>query len=217
MLAIIQARLDSKRFPKKVLFNIYNDAIINRVYSRVKKAKKVTKVVVSIPATKDNDELEKFCKRKKMLFYRGSKNNVALRMVKTAERFKFNSFIRISGDSPLIDPDIIDYAIKIYNKNRNIDVVTNSFKRSCPSGQSVEVINLFSLKKILKENINKDEKEHVTKFFYNNSKNYKICNFKFKRIKYKNFKFSIDSIKDLKKILLKFNENQINNLKLIKK
>ena len=53
-------------------------------------------------------------------------------MYETAKKSKSKAFVRICGDSPLIDPYLIDYAVKIFNKKK-IDLVTNTFKKSCPS------------------------------------------------------------------------------------
>ena len=47
-----------------------------------------------------------------------STNNVALRLYKTARLHKKNFFIRISGDSPLIDYRILNKAIKIFENSK---------------------------------------------------------------------------------------------------
>ena len=47
MLAIIQARTNSKRFPKKALYKIKSIPLIIRVIRRVLKSKLVSKVIVS--------------------------------------------------------------------------------------------------------------------------------------------------------------------------
>ena len=216
MLAIIQARLDSKRFPGKSLKKIYGKSMVERVYNRVKKAKEIKKVIIAIPKNKNNITLENFCLNNNFSYYKGSLKNVCERMYETAKKSKSKAFVRICGDSPLIDPYLIDYAVKIFNKKK-IDLVTNTFKRSCPSGQSIEVVKTTTLKKILDKRLTPEEKEHVTKFFYNNIKNYKVYNFKIKNIRFKKLKFSVDTKKDLKILLNKFNKKKFDNFNLIKK
>ena len=215
MLAIIQARLDSKRFPRKSLFKIYGVPMIKRVYDRVNSAKKINKVVVSIPNDKKNIRLKEYLKKNSIRFYQGSNENVALRMYKAAKKFKSNYFVRISGDSPMIDPLIIDNAINIHKKKK-FDLITNTYKRSCPSGQSIEIIKVSALKKIFKYRLTAEEEEHVTKYFYNNKKKFKVFNFNMKNIKFRNFKFSVDVKKDLNKILKRFGKNDFKNFSLIK-
>ena len=75
---------------------------------------------------------------------------MASRLYETAKANKAKFFVRISGDSPLIDPKIIDKAIKISHKQGKYDIITNVFPRTFPKGQSVEVIKTSILKSILK-------------------------------------------------------------------
>ena len=86
-------------------------------------------------------------------------------------------FLRISGDSPLIDYRIINKSINIFKKNKNFDLITNIFPRTFPSGQSVEIIKTNLLGKNLKF-FSKLDKEHVTRYFYRNFLRFKIKNFK---------------------------------------
>ena len=60
-------------------------------------------------------------------------------------------FIRISGDSPLINLKIIDRAISLHKKNKNVDIITNVFPRTFPMGQSVEINKTKMIKKNLKQ------------------------------------------------------------------
>lgn len=207
MIVIIQARSSSKRFPKKVLFKIKKKLLIDHVISRVRLSKKIKKIIVSTSSHKSDNELTSHLKKNRITYYRGSLKNVALRLYYTAKKYRSNFFIRINGDSPLIDPVIINRAIDKFLTNKKSDIVTNVFPRTFPSGQSVEIIRT----KIIKANISKMtplEKEHVTSFFYSNYSKFKIVNFKNKNSqKYKKkIKLSVDRKSDLKKIL-KYFEN----------
>ena len=209
MLVVVQARSSSKRFKNKVLHLIYNIPIIQHVVNRIKKSKKMTKLVISSSLNKSDDDLIYYLKKNKVNFFRGDLNNVALRLYKTAKIYKVKSFVRISGDSPLIDPKLIDKAIMIANKEKKYDIITNTFPRTFPKGQSVEVIKTSLIKKYLK-NFSKLDKEHVTKYFYDNSNRFLIKNFTFNG-KNKIMKLSIDTKRDLKNILKKFNKKRFNS------
>ena len=60
MLAIIQARTSSKRFPKKALYEVNSIPIIIRVLNNVSKSKLVTKVIIATSKEKSDDILTKF-------------------------------------------------------------------------------------------------------------------------------------------------------------
>ena len=156
LLAIIQARTSSKRFKKKVLYPIYGIPLIQHVVNRLKRSKKISNIVVATSSNRDETNLLDYLKKNKINFFKGDLNNVALRLYKTARLYKKNFFIRISGDSPLIDYKIIEKAIKIFkNSKKKYDLVTNVFPRTFPQGQSVEIIKTSIIKKILKNLLNK--------------------------------------------------------------
>jgi spore coat polysaccharide biosynthesis protein SpsF (cytidylyltransferase family) len=133
---------------------------------------------------------------------------------------KTDYFLRISGDSPLIDPKIIK-KILYFGKKKNFDLYTNLFPRTFPKGQSVELIKKKIFLKYYSRFKLKSEKEHVTKFFYKNPKLFKIKNLSLKK-NYSKINMSIDKTEDLKKlknILTSLNPKSLKNLgwqKLIK-
>ena len=131
MIAIIQARCNSRRFKNKVLSNFIKKPIIQHVVDNVKKSKKITKVIVATSKNKSDDKLAKFLREKKINFYRGSHLNVAKRLLDVAKKNNVNFFTRISADSPLINPRIIDSVISLYLlKKKNKDLITNVFPRT---------------------------------------------------------------------------------------
>ena len=65
MIAIIQARCNSRRFKNKVLSNFIKKPIIQHVVDNVKKTKKITKVIVATSKNKSDDKLAQFLKEKK--------------------------------------------------------------------------------------------------------------------------------------------------------
>ena len=212
MLCIIQARSNSRRFKNKALHLIYGIPLIQHVVNRVKKSKEISKIIVSSSFKKSDDQLISYLKKNKIKFFRGDLENVALRLYETANMNKAKYFARISGDSPMIDPKLIDKAIKMSKKTKGYDIITNVFPRTFPKGQSVEVIKTLTLKKNLK-NFSNTDKEHVTKFFYKNSKKFNIKNFVSEK-KNKEVKMSIDTKKDLKVILKKFDKKNFVNYSL---
>jgi len=212
LLVIVQARTSSKRFRNKVLFNIYGKPLILHVVEKIKKIGNVN-IVVSTSKKKDDDLLVKLLIKNNIKFFRGSLNNVAKRLYETAKFEKQNFFLRISADSPLIDYQIINKIIDLYEKNKSYDIITNIFPKTFPSGQSVEIIKTKILEKNLKF-FSRLDKEHVTRYFYNNSSKFKIRNFLNKN-KENIIKLSIDTPDELKKILKLYNKQKFLNFKYL--
>ena len=205
MLVIIQARTSSRRFKNKAIFSFYGKTLIHHVYDKIKKSKKV-KIIVSTSTKKSDDKLVKILSKKNIKYFRGSLNNVAKRLYDTAISEKQKFFLRISGDSPLIDFRLIDRIIKIYERNKNFDLITNIFPRTFPSGQSVEIIKTSILGKNIKL-FSKLDKEHVTRYFYKNSSKFRIKNFLNKK-KDNDKKLSIDTADELKIMLKSFKKKK---------
>ena len=84
-------------------------------------------------------------------------------------------FVRVNGDSPLIDQRLIEKGIEIFLQGQ-FDMVTNVFPRSYPKGQSVEILSGKTFRRIAENIRDKDDREHVTRFFYNNSGEFHIYN-----------------------------------------
>jgi len=203
VLVLIQARMNSKRFPKKVLFKIYNKEILSHIISRIKKCCNNVNIVVATSKKKFDLPIIKLCKREKIKYFRGELEDVANRLLCAAKKFKSKHFIRICGDSPLIDPVIIDKLINISKKKKQFDLISNRHDKSTPSGQTVEIIKTKSLEKAYESFFLKKHYEHVTSFFYENKKNFLIFNTSLFKKK-SNLNLTVDNKNDLKKIRVLF-------------
>lgn len=215
MLCIIQARYSSKRLPGKVLKKILGTTVLKRVVNQVKKSKKIRKIIIATSKHKTDKKIINFCNKNKILCISGPLNNVFKRFYSIVVQEHCKSFVRISADSPLIDPSLIDRAVTLFNKNR-YDIVTNVFPRTFPKGFSVEVINSKLILNFLSKIKKKRYQEHLTSFFYDNYKNFKIKNF-YNKMNNSNINLSIDSFVDFIRVksILKFCKNKSYSLECI--
>ena len=213
MLCLIQSRLTSRRLPNKALIKVNKKEILLRVVDQVRMSKRVKKIYVLIPDTKENLKIKNLLKRKKINYFEGNEANVYNRYYSFLKKKKFKSFLRISADSPLIDPSILDRLILIYSKHKSYDLITNIFPRTFPKGQSAEIVKTKSFLNIERKKLNKYDKEHVTSYFYKNYKKYKIKNMS-NREKIIKYNFSIDTKADLKKISKIIHKLEINKKKI---
>lgn len=199
--------MSSKRLKGKVLKEINKKLLISRVIEKVAQSNCVSKIIVATSKNKDDDLLVKFCKREKIEFFRGDLNNVYLRFVQVIKKLKAKAFIRITGDSPFIDPYIIDKGFNLY-KSKKFEIITNSFPKTFPKGQSISIFNsrvfINTYKKIRK----KEHREHITPYFFENYKSFKIKNFRCTK-KLFHINMSIDNNEDMmraRKLAKKFDK-----------
>lgn len=174
IIAIIEARMSSKRLYGKVLKKINNKEVLKIIIQRLGFSKLIDKVVVATTTDKTDDKIENFLKKNNFSYYRGSLNNVLGRVVKTGEKYKADVIVRVTADNPLTDPKIIDYMLKYFLRNKKINYLTNNnfgVSRKIAAGLDICIFTLKDLKKINKLVNNKIYKEYPTTYFYTKGKN----------------------------------------------
>ena len=192
--AIIQARIGSTRLPGKVLMKLNEDTVLSLLLKQLKHSKFLAEKIIATTNNPKDDVIEKFTTSNNIKLFRGDSDNVLDRYYQCAKRFSLTHIVRITADNPLIDPDIIDQAIKKYS-TFNYDYLTNSIDRTFPNGTEVEIFSFDALEIAWKYAKKKSEREHVTPYFYNNPKKFKIHHFKQKKNQSK-FRYTIDRKED---------------------
>ena len=171
----IQARVSSKRFPRKVLEKINGRTLIECVIERCTDTGFQVFVLTSDDLT--DDPLEELLSHKKYSYYRGSLNDVRARYLNFMRKENINQVVRISADSPLIHPDVISQMISSAKDFIGYDIITNIFPKTYPRGQSVEIVSKTAFESIRDIPLSEYDKENVTSYFYQNFSKYKIKNF----------------------------------------
>ena len=96
-----------------------------------------------------------------MSFFRGSEEDVMGRVLNAALQFKVDIIVEITGDCPIIDPEIISLVLNTHLEN-NSDYTSNNNIRSYPDGMDVQVFSTAILDNSYKLVTTNLEKEHVT-------------------------------------------------------
>ena len=114
IVAVIQARMTSTRLPGKVLRPLAGRAILGLLVDRMRRATALNDIVVATSIQRSDDAIAAFCAVEGIDCVRGSLDDVAGRMLDAAEQSRADAFLRISGDSPLLDPAIADHAARLF-------------------------------------------------------------------------------------------------------
>ncbi len=194
--AIVLSRMGSSRLPGKALKKIKKKSIIDYVIERVLLIENIDQVIIATSYRKIDELLiKKFSSKKNIKTFRGSHNNVSLRFLKCMEKYNLDAAIRINGDSPLHNFNLINKLVKIYIKKKP-DVLSNVFPRSYPVGMSIEIISYNALKIALSKMSKKSDFEHVTKYFYENNDQFNILNFSQLPTNHSTVHLAVDTEKD---------------------
>ena len=163
----IEARMSSTRLPGKVLMKVSGLTFLEHIVKRLSVVKLIDEIVIATSTNSKDDKIVELAKTKKIKFYRGSEQDVMSRVLNASEMVNGNIIVEITGDCPLIDPNIVEQIINIYLKN-NVDYVSNTHIRSYPDGMDVQVFSFNTLKKSSLLTDNAKDREHVTLHIRNN-------------------------------------------------
>lgn len=198
--AFIQARQTSSRFKNKIFSTIDNYTILEWIYLRLKKTKKINDIYFLIPKNKKNKDLKNFMEKKGYNYIVGPEHNVLKRFYLASKIIKPKKIIRICADNPFICWKSIDQLINFYDNNKchyayNHIPVDNNF----PDGIGAEIVNSRTLNKIFKYATKAKHKEHIFNFIWENEKLFikKTFNHKNKKLNKPYIKLDIDTKKDL--------------------
>lgn len=109
--AIIQARMGSARFPRKVLADLAGRPVIWHLLHRISQCTQVDEVVVATSDQPTDDDLAAYVTSRNFRVVRGSENNVLQRLLKAATESQAEIIVRVTGDAPLVDPTSLDAQI----------------------------------------------------------------------------------------------------------
>lgn len=176
MLTILQARMSSTRLPGKVLMPLAGAPMLARQIERVRRAKSIGALVVATSDNPSDDPLVLLCRSLKVACFRGSLHDVLARYRGAARRFgPSEHVVRLTGDCPLADPDVID-AVIAHHMAEDADYTSNTQVQSFPKGLDVEVFRGALLERAFKETRDPYDREHVTPFFYRHPQWFKLAN-----------------------------------------
>ncbi|CAN5832490.1 glycosyltransferase family protein [soil metagenome] len=173
ILAILQARCSSTRMPNKVLEPILGEPMLARQIERVRRAVQIDRLIVATSVDRSDDALQELCETLIVECYRGDLNDVLDRYYQAAKSIVPEHVVRLTGDCPLIDPELIDMVI-LAHINSGADYTSNAALPSYPDGLDVEVFKYSVLTQAWKEASLPSQREHVTLFMHQQSQRFQI-------------------------------------------
>ena len=194
--AIIQARIGASRLPGKVLMPLCGKPMLWHVLMRLRCCRQLDDIIIATSTSTGDAEIVEFAKQHKVKIFRGSETDVLGRYIKAAEEAKADYVMRVTADSPLIEPGEIDSVIE-FAITENAGFVMMKPGTSCVH-EGFDMVHLDSLKKSYKAvDIEDFHKEHVIIYLKEHQDFVKTVYFEPLRIFQKEgYKISVDTIAD---------------------
>jgi spore coat polysaccharide biosynthesis protein SpsF len=171
----IEARMSSSRLPGKVMKKVNGKSMLEYMVARVKQVPNINKIVIATTTNSQDNIIVQEATNLGVSIYRGSENDVMSRVLYAAEENNFDKFVALTGDCPLIDPNIISKIIYEFIPN-NFDYISNAIIRSYPDGMDVQVLKTSSLRLSSQMTREPLHREHVTLHIYENPEIFRIKN-----------------------------------------
>lgn len=161
IIATIEARMTSSRFPGKVLMPAAGKPMLEHLVNRLRAVPSLDGIVLATTENATDDALEEFSRRVGIGCYRGSEDDVLARVIGAAESAGADIVVEITGDCPIIDPQIVEQTIRMFKVNQ-ADYVGNAHIRSYPDGMDTQMFRLTTLQRSAALTEDVLDHEHVT-------------------------------------------------------
>jgi spore coat polysaccharide biosynthesis protein SpsF len=192
---IIQARMGSTRLPGKVLLDLGGQTVLSRVVRRTQQSKRTQEILVATTDLAQDAAIVAECDRLHVSCFRGSEQDVLQRYYGAAMSCAADAVVRITSDCPLIDPDVMDETIRVFEDER-ADYASNVNPRRFPRGLDAEVFTVAVLERAWREAREPYQREHVTPYIYNHPETFHIAS-NIGKDDYSEHRWTLDTPEDL--------------------
>ena len=172
---VIQARLGSSRLPGKVLVDIAGRPMIEHVIERAQAIHGIDRVVLNVPAQDAAAFGQQACR---VYGVPNQQKDVLASYLYVAEQEQADIIMRITGDCPLLAPEICSDVLGLYESlDLDYDWVycaNDTLRSGWPDGTDCEVFSMSALSRAAKCAETAYEREHVTIWMRSELRNYGV-------------------------------------------
>ncbi|MCF6216525.1 MAG: glycosyltransferase family protein [Emcibacter sp.] len=179
IVATIEARMTSSRLPGKMMLTCLGKTMLEHMVGRVKRAACLDDIIIATTLNETDDVIAEEATKLNVKYFRGSEDNVMLRVLEAAQNFKADIIVELTGDCPLMDPALIDYALAQYSSS-GVDYLSNleitEFKAGLahPLGYAVQVFSTAILADAYARTEDPLDHEHVSRYLYQTPERYRV-------------------------------------------
>jgi spore coat polysaccharide biosynthesis protein SpsF (cytidylyltransferase family)/RimJ/RimL family protein N-acetyltransferase len=170
---VIQARVGSTRLPGKVLADLGGRPLLAFMLERLRDLP-VEHLLVATSDLPADDPIARLCATTGVPVFRGSHDDVLGRFAASLDAFPADTLVRLTGDCPLVDPEIVTGALEL-SQRTGADYTSNTLIRTFPDGLDVEVVTAAALREAATAAVDPIEREHVTPYLYRRPERFRLA------------------------------------------
>lgn len=197
VICVVQARMGSERLTGKVIKPIAGKPMVIYTLERLSKCNYIDKVILATSDKKNEEPLVEAVKSAGFTVFRGDETNVLKRYKDASDIYGADVIIRVTGDCPLIDKNIVDNVVSNFLMY-DYDYVRLDVPDSFIRGFDVEVFSKEALSRVYDTTKNLDEayREHVTLYMYRHPEEFYIGYVKGDKFYSKDYRLCVDTSED---------------------
>lgn len=172
----IEARMTSSRLPGKVLLPIAGRPALERMVERVRRVRGIDQIVIATTVNATDDPIAQLATSLGIGCHRGSEDDVLQRVLDAAFAYRLDVIVELTGDCPLIDPEVIQAVLSTYCE-AGVDYVSNCLNsRTFPLGMETQIFATKVLADVARRTSDAEDHEHVSLYIYRHPELYSLQN-----------------------------------------
>jgi spore coat polysaccharide biosynthesis protein SpsF (cytidylyltransferase family) len=160
-IAVVQARMSSTRLPGKSLADLDGEPMLAFLLARLRRAHGLSDVMIATSDEPIDEPIAALGRDLAVAVHRGSRDDVLGRYVGAIGAHD-GPVVRVTGDCPLVDPEVVDQLLEQYRATPGCAYASNVQPRTYPDGTDVEVVDAGALRTLAAEAADPAAREHVT-------------------------------------------------------
>jgi spore coat polysaccharide biosynthesis protein SpsF len=203
VLAIVQARMGSSRFPGKTQAPFAGATMLTHMLLRLRSSRHRLGLIVATTDRPEDDQVAQAATEIGVGVFRGSADDVLARFAGCVEISpeRPDLVLRICADRPLLCPDLLDEMLDSYDEIGRPDYLANNIPLSYPRGLDLELVRRDCLLDAHRETSDPYDREHVTPFVYRRPERYRLANLTCPYGNYSHVNLSVDTRDDYERVL----------------
>ncbi len=175
IVATIEARMTSSRLPGKVLMKAVGKPMLELMVERLRRVPSLDGIVIATTVNTTDDPIVELAERLGVGCFRGSEDDVLVRVLDAARANNIDIIVETTGDCPLIEPELIEICIREYLQG-GADYVSNVIERTYPIGMDAQVFATDILADVAARTDDINDHEHVSLYIYRHPEIYRLKN-----------------------------------------
>lgn len=121
VIGVIPARLESTRFPRKILFPINNKPMVMHVYERALKANKIDRLIIAVDSLETVNALKDY--NVEVLMTSSKHKSGTDRIAEAVAEIDTEIIINIQSDEPMLESEMIDDLVSVFD-DKTVKIAT---------------------------------------------------------------------------------------------